>query len=275
MLYEIRRAIARKRVITLIALTLFFEIGVYVLLEYAKTTRFAKALIPLHPYMWMIGVLLPESLLIHFIAISISAGSMSEEYEQGTMDFLLTKPITRLKFVMGKFVGGYLLLIGIYAIMIILSLFFSFVFFGNQIYLNFLSEISIAVIFSALTFYSIAFLIGELVRRGNIAFLISSVILITSVILISVLTFLSFLTKSSQYLTISMYFPTWGSEALPFMIAQNVPGAYFLVEALMIFPIGEVGNLTDSILSILFYSSIAIFVAIYTFLHRDIPKRVF
>ncbi|MCY0859795.1 MAG: ABC transporter permease [Sulfolobaceae archaeon] len=274
-LYEIRRAIARKKVITLIIITFLFEIGTYVLLDYAKSTHTAaRFLSSIHEYVWLIGVLLPQSFLIHFIAISISAGSMAEEYEHGTMDFLLTKPITRLSFISGKFIGGYVLLTLMYGLMVIISLFLSFFYFGTQVYLNFLPELFGAVVFSALTFYSIAFLVGEIIRRGNIAFLVASVILVTSVALVDVLILLSTLTRNLSYLSISMYFPTWGAEEFPYSIAINIPGAYFLVEGLSLFG-GTPGSPLLSSLSIIAYSVVPIFISIYTFLHRDIPKRVF
>ncbi|WP_231136271.1 ABC transporter permease [Acidianus ambivalens] len=124
MIYEIKRAIARKKVITLIAITFLFEIGVYLSLAEFRTPRIEKLLSPIEDLLWLAGVLLPQSLLIHFISISISSGAMSEEYEQGTVDFFMTKPITRLSFLIGKFLGGYLLVMLIYLLMVALALIF-------------------------------------------------------------------------------------------------------------------------------------------------------
>ncbi|MCY0882659.1 MAG: ABC transporter permease subunit, partial [Acidianus infernus] len=123
--YEIKRAIARKKVITLIAITFLFEIGVYLSLAEFRTPRIEKLLSSIEDLLWLAGVLLPQSLLIHFISISISSGAMSEEYEQGTVDFFMTKPITRLSFLIGKFLGGYLLVTIIYLLMVALALIFS------------------------------------------------------------------------------------------------------------------------------------------------------
>lgn len=132
MVYEIKRAIARKKVITLVAITLLFEIGVYLSLAEFRTPRIEKLLSPIEDLLWLAGVLLPQSLLIHFISISISSGAMSEEYEQGTVDFFMTKPITRLSFLVGKFLGGYVLVILIYLLMVALALIFSFSFLENK-----------------------------------------------------------------------------------------------------------------------------------------------
>jgi ABC-2 type transport system permease protein len=273
MIYEIKRAIARKKVITLIAITFLFEIGVYLSLAEFRTPRIEKLLSPIEDLLWLAGVLLPQSLLIHFISISISSGAMSEEYEQGTVDFFMTKPITRLSFLIGKFLGGYLLVTLIYLLMVALALIFSFSFFGNQVELQYLPVVVLSILFSTLTFFSIGFMFGEIFRRSSLAFLVSSTILIGSIIIGAVLLFVAKLTSLYFLISIAISLPAWGSTELPYIIAQGIPQATIIVEALEIFPVVP-GTTIAAIAYILGYSSFAIIMAFISFLHRDIPKKV-
>nr|WP_216604135.1 ABC transporter permease [Acidianus sp. RZ1] len=268
-----KRAVARKKVLTLIIITLIFEIGVYVSIGEFKTPRVESLVRPIQDLLWLAGVLLPQSLLIHFIALSISSGSMSEEYEQGTVDFFLTKPITRMQFVVGKYVGGYILAVLIYSFMVILSLILSYLFFGKQVDLYYLPSIFLSVIFSILTFFSIGFMFGEVLRRSSIAFLVSSVVLIGSVIIGAVLIFVDRLTNVSTFIAIAQALPAWGGDELPFIVAQGVPGSGLIVEALEIFPTAQ-GTISMSVGYILVYSVVSTLLGFLSFAHRDIPKKV-
>ncbi|WP_420809445.1 ABC transporter permease [Acidianus sulfidivorans] len=272
-LYEIRRAIARKKVITLVAITFLFEIGIYLSLAEFRTPRVEELLKPIEDLIWLAGVLLPQSLLIHFISISISSGSMSEEYEQGTVDFFMTKPITRLQFLLGKFIGGYLLVSAIYGLMVLLALVFSESFFGYQAELNYLGIVVLSILFSTLTFFSIGFMFGEMLRRSSLAFLVSSTILIGSVIIGAVLLFVAKLTGLLFLIGIAISLPSWGATELPFLLAQAIPNASLIVQALEIFP-AVPGTTIAAIAYILGYSSISIAIGFLSYLHRDIPKKV-
>lgn len=271
--YEIKRAVARKKVITLIAITFLFEIGIYLALAEFRTPRVEQLLQPIQNLLWLAGVLLPQSLLLHFISISISSGAMSEEYEQGTVDFFLTKPIKRTQFVIGKFVGGYLLVAGIYALMVLLAIIFSYGFFGPQVELGYLPAVTFSILFSTLTFFSIGFMFGEMLRRSSLAFLISSTILIGSIIIGAVLLFVARLTSLFFLINIAISLPSWGATELPFLISQNIPNASLIVQALEIFPV--VPGTTDAAIAyIIGYSGVSIAVGFLSFLNRDIPKKV-
>ncbi len=271
--YEMKRAIARRKVVTLVLITLIFEVGIYGLLAYAGTSRAASLLDPFHPYLWLVGVLLPQSLLLHFIAISVSSGSMSEEYEQGTVDFFMTKPITRTSFVTGKYVGGFILVILIYFLMVGISLAGSFLIFGSQSYLSFLPPVVASVVVSAITFYSIAFMMGEILRKSSLAFLTSSTLLIGSILVSTILIFVATILKDPAYFGYAKYLPGWGAEELPFFVAQNIPNVTLLLNFLSIFPIGE-GTVEQALVSIFGYSSIPIAISYISFLRRDLPKKV-
>ncbi|EWG07613.1 MAG: ABC transporter permease [Candidatus Aramenus sulfurataquae] len=271
--YEIKRAVARKKVITIIGITLLFEVGVYVALSQVKTPRIETILGPISSLLWLVGVLLPQSLLLHFITISISSGALSEEYEQGTVDFFLTKPITRLQFLTGKYLGGFLLVTLVYAFMVFLSLMLSELLFGSQIDLGYLPALFLSVEFSSLTFFSIAFMIGEVLRRSSLAFLISSTVLIGSILIGTVLEFVSRLTGSSIFTSIAIALPAWGAVELPYIYAQGIPNASLIVQALEIFPAIS-GTEIEAIAYVVLYSGVSTVLAFVSFLNRDIPKRV-
>ncbi|ADX84881.1 ABC transporter permease [Saccharolobus islandicus] len=272
MLYEWRRAIARKKVIVLSIITFIFELGTYLAIYLAPSHSLKTLIIPLSPYLWALGVLLPQVLLIHFLAISIASGSMAEEYEQGTVDYFISKPITRLRFIMEKWLGSFSLLLIIYLFMVVLALILSSLLFGVQSELIVLPELFFSIIFSTLVFLNIAFAIGEILRRSNLSFTISGFILIASIIVSDVLIFVSVITHNSNYETISEYLPTWGSTELPFMLLQNSPLSA-IARGLNILP-SISNNVSLAIVSIVVYSLLPLVLSIINFLGRDISKKV-
>lgn len=272
MLYEWRRAVSRKKVIVLLVVSLLFEVSVYLAVYLVPSERVRVLLTPFYPYMWALGTLLPQSLLLHFLAISISSGSMSEEYEQGTIDFFLTKAITRLRFLVEKWLGSFSLLVFVYLMMVALSLAFSYGLFGSQLDVYMLPEVIASVVFSSIVFFNISFMIGEVFRRSSISFIISSSLLLGSILISDVLMFVSVLTKSTQYAIISEYLPSWGATQLPFIITSNTSFS-LLVQAVDISPILST-NVVWAIISIIIYSTISAILCIMSFLKRDIPKKI-
>src|SRR2546427_67707 len=116
--YEIKRALARRKVIAMVGFIALLDTVPYYILSTSGTTIIP---VQLYPYLWVAGVLAPFALFIQFVAILIAAGAMSEEYEAGTAELLLAKPVARTEFFVGKFLGGYLLL----AFLIVLNAFLS------------------------------------------------------------------------------------------------------------------------------------------------------
>src|SRR2546430_9559436 len=119
------------------------------------------------PFLCVVGVFLPQAFFLQFIALFISAGSMSEEYEQGTAEILLSKPVSRDEYFWGKFSGGLSLLALVVVLNAVLSVASSTFTFGPQLSLEILPSVVISQVFSALVFFSAAFMIGELVRRSS------------------------------------------------------------------------------------------------------------
>ena len=127
--YEIRRAIARKKVLALVAFTILLGTIPYYALSAAGATLIPNST---YPYIWVVGIFAVGPLFLNFTAILIAAGAMSEEYEQGTAELLLSKPVRRSDYFIGKFLGGYILFLSILTLNIFLSVTSAFTFFGIQ-----------------------------------------------------------------------------------------------------------------------------------------------
>jgi ABC-2 type transport system permease protein len=84
-LYEMRRAFARKKVLALVILTILIATVPYYLLKSANVPIFTPEQ---YSYLWVLGILIPNGFFIPFTALLIAAGSMAEEYEQGTAEIL-------------------------------------------------------------------------------------------------------------------------------------------------------------------------------------------
>src|SRR5579872_3446711 len=135
--YEIKRSIARRKIIALGFFTLLIGTAPYFLISYVGAGgRIMQVLRPYFGYLWVVGVFLPQSFFVPFTAILISGGAMSEEYEAGTAELLLSKPVTKSEYFLGKFLGGYLLIIFIIGLNMALSVVSATATFGPQLELN-------------------------------------------------------------------------------------------------------------------------------------------
>ena len=143
--YEIGRAIARKKVLALVAFTILLGTLPYYALSAAGTTLIPNSV---YPYIWVVGIFAVGPLFLNFTAILIAAGAMSEEYEQGTAELLLSKPVRRSDYFTGKFLGGYMLFLLILALNIFLSVASAFTFFGAQSNLYIIPGLFLAQAFS-------------------------------------------------------------------------------------------------------------------------------
>ena len=222
--YEWRRALAKKKVLALVILAVLFETLPFVLL-----TGVAPAFVTeeVKVTMWVFGALSGQSLFIQLVAMIIAGGSMAEEYEQGTADIMLSKPIKKDEYLAGKFLGGFLLLAFVEAIMVVLGIIFAFAFFGPQRDLLFVPLVFLAIFYSTLVFFSLAFMFGEVFRRSTLSILATFGILVVSSI---ASTFLSLLYQQSLmggapnqfYLDASRWFPTWSATSFPSLLISDL-----------------------------------------------------
>ena len=270
--YEIKRAIARRKVLVLIAFTVLLDILPYYALSSVGSSRIPALA---DPYIWVVGVFGLQPLFLNFTAILIAAGAMSEEYEQGTVELLLSKPVKRQDYFAGKFIGGYLLFLMILALNMVLSLGSAITFFGSQSGLGVLPGLYLVQALSSLLFYALAFMLGELVRRSSLAYIFASAAFFASFVISIYLDFIYQLTGSALYRTVQIYLPTSPANSLPVQYA--LPQLPDIVGTVLRFIGGGttvVPTISLSLLIIAAYTISSIAIAALYFQFADISRRV-
>jgi ABC-2 type transport system permease protein len=269
--YEIRRAVARKKVLALVALTILLDTAPYYALASSRTAIVPP---PLHPYLWIVGVFVPQAFFLQFIALLIAAGSMSEEYEQGTAEVLLSKPVSREEYFFGKYLGGYALLVAIVILNALLSITSATFVFGPQVQLEILPLTLVSQAFSALVFFSFAFMVGELMRRSSLSYILSSAVFFTSQILGIYLNLIFTLTGGDIYKIANLYLPTSPVDSLPLLLAEPS----FPSTVLTLFRFGGATPVETSVamsaVLITAYALGAVLVSLAYFRRADVAKRV-
>jgi ABC-2 type transport system permease protein len=269
--YEVRRAIARKKVLAVVALTILLDTVPYYALAGAGLSLIPA---PLHPYLWVVGVFVPQAFFLQFIALLIAAGSMSEEYEQGTAEVLLSKPVGRDEYLFGKYLGGYSLLVLVIILNVVLSVASATYVFGAQMGLEILPSVLLVQAFSGLVFFSLSFMIGELIRRSSLSYILSSAVFFTSQIVGIYLTIIYNLTGQETFRVASLYLPTSPVNSLPLLLAEpSLPGT---VQTLL--RLGGIGAVETSFwfsaLMVVVYSVSAVTIVAAYFARADVAKRI-
>ncbi len=268
--YEWRRALARKKIALLIIFTILIEVLPFVILT---TLPLPSFILEITGLMWFIGAITPHFFFLQFVALLIGSGSTAEEYEQGTADLILAKPLSKTSYLLGKFFGGLTLFAFVAFLTTFLAIIISTATFGAQLYLEYAPAIYLSLVFSTLVFFSIGFVTGETFRSPSLSYLVASSIFITSFIMVPFLTVANSLTGNTFYLDISRALPTWSVQNLPMIIAQEL----FLESGNLPFLLSSgpqvSGTLTEAVTGILIYSSIAISIAFIRFLKSDVTKR--
>jgi ABC-2 type transport system permease protein len=286
--YEIRRASARKKVLVLVVMTVL--VGVLPIVIIRSVGGLASPVVasnstsassggslltpPDYPYIWVIGIFLVQGFFLPFTALLIAAGSMSEEYEQGTAELLLSKPVTRNDYFAGKFIGGFILITAVILLNATLSVTTALFTFGNQAGLGVLPPVVLAQIYSALVFFSLAFMLGELFRRSTLSYITASATFLISEIAGTILRIVYTLTGDAFYQHINVYLPTTPVSSLPLQIGQpSLPaGAKYILSI-----IGTGATETSLALSvglIALYAVCATTIAVLYFNRVDVSKRV-
>jgi ABC-2 type transport system permease protein len=269
--YEIRRATARKKVLVLVVVTILISTIPVILIK-----SVGGSLLPPddYPYLWVFGIFVVQGFFLPFTALLIAAGSMSEEYEQGTAEVLLSKPVTRDEYFAGKFTGGFLLITGVILLNATLSVASATFTFGVQDALIVLPPVVLAQVYSALIFYSVAFMSGELVRRSSLSYIIASAVYFTSEIAGIVLRAIYTLTGNVLYLHINVYLPTTPVSSLPLQIGlPGLPsGAKDILQLIGSGPTET--SVAFSVGLIALYAFVAVAIARTYFNWVDVAKRV-
>jgi len=270
--YEVRRALARKKVLAMVAFIALLDTVPYYILS-TTGTSFIPA--ELFPYLWVAGVIAPFALFIQFVAILIAAGAMSEEYEAGTAELLLAKPVSRTEFFVGKFLGGYLLLASLILLNAVLSVIAATLTYGAQAGLETVPGIVLVEIYASTLFFTVAFMVGELVRRSSLAYILASALIVSSQIVGTYLSIAYGLTGKALYLTLHMYLPTTIAGSLPPQYAQPLlPGSTARLFQLILGPAGGTLPEASGALLVAIYFAVAASVALAYFKWADVARRV-
>jgi len=270
--YEVRRAMARKKVIAMVAFIVLLDTVPYYILSTTGTSFIPAGLFP---YLWVAGVIAPFALFIQFVAILIAAGAMSEEYEAGTAELLLAKPVSRTEFFVGKFLGGYLLLASLIVLNAGLSVLAASLTYGAQAGLETVPGIVLVELYASTLFFSVAFMVGELVRRSSLAYILASALIVSSQIVGTYLSIAYGLTGKAIYLTIHTYLPTTIAGSLPPQYAQPLlPGSTAKLFQLILGPSGGTPSEISGALMVAIYFAVAASVALTYFRWADVARRV-
>ncbi len=157
----------------------------------------------------------------------------------------------------------------------IVSLISAYLSFGPQADVGILPGAYFVNAYASLLFFSVAFMVGELLRRASLAYIFASALLFASTILGFYMDLIYTLTRNEFYATVQIYLPSSPVSSLPVQyISSNIPSvAQQLLSAL---PIG--GSVEPSILQSLFlilaYSTCATVILVFYFRYADVSRRV-
>ena len=272
--YEWRRALAKKKLFVLVILALALQVGLFVLFYYFFTnpppgfTIIGPSLEEVKAMMWLVGVLGPQGLFIPFISIVIAGWSMSEEYERGTADILLSKPITKMEYMTGKFLGGLSLLGFVIALITILGTTLAYGLFGPQESIQFVPVIYLVLLYSNLLFFSMTFMFSEVFRRTTLSIMAVIGIFVASAFIGGILSMMHLMTQEQLYLEISKWLPNWSVSNLPGFVASELitaPQSPFVSV-----PGGDI-QLAAAIIAV--YTIASILIAALKLVKSDVTKR--
>ncbi len=264
--YEWRRALAKKKILALIILAIAFQTLIMVVFSQFVGTMFLTN--EAMSFMWIFGVLQGQGLFVQLIAIITAGGSMSEEYEHGTADILLSKPITRGEYMSGKFLGGFSLLAMVEALTTFVGVVLSLWFFGAQSGLQFAPLMFLAIVYSSLIFFCLSFMFSEVFRGSTLAMLIAFGILIASSVISPILAMLYSMTGEHSYIYLSKGIPTWAATNFPSLLMSEL-----ITTPSTVLSAGDLEALYQAAMIIAVYAIIFIVIAAYRLLKSDVTKK--
>jgi len=264
--YEWRRALAKKKILVLIILAIAFQTLIMVVFSQFVGTMFLTN--EAMSFMWIFGVLQGQGLFVQLIAIITAGGSMSEEYEHGMADILLSKPITRGEYMSGKFLGGFSLLAMVEALTTFVGVVLSLWFFGAQSGLQFAPLMFLAIVYSSLIFFCLSFMFSEVFRGSTLAMLIAFGILIASSVISPILAMLYSMTGEHSYIYLSKGIPTWAATNFPSLLMSEL-----ITTPSTVLSAGDLEALYQAAMIIAVYAIIFIVIAAYRLLKSDVTKK--
>ena len=264
--YEWRRALAKKKILALMILTIAFQTLVMVVFSQLVVGVFF--MIESMSFMWILGVLVGQGLFVPLIAIIVAGGSMSEEYEHGTADILLSKPVTRVEYMSGKFLGGLSLLAMVEALITFVGVVLSLWFFGAQSGLQFAPLMFLAIVYSSLIFFCLSFMFSEVFRGSTLAMLAAFGVLIASNVISPFLAMLYSTTGQQSYIYLIKGIPTWAATNFPSLLMSEL-----ITTPSTVLSAGDIEALYQAAMIVAVYAIIFIVIAAYRLLKSDVTKK--
>ena len=275
--YEIKRSIARRKVVALAFFTVLIGTLPYFLVSYVGGGHgtLEQFLAPYFGYLWVVGVFLPQAFFVQFTGILIGGGAMSEEYESGTAELILSKPVTKAEYFLGKFLGGYILLAFIVLLNMVLAVISATMTFGQQLVLETLPTVLLAQVFVALLFFTIGFMFGEVVRRSSLSYIIASSIFFTSEAFGLALSVIYSITHTALYQQVQLYLPTSVVGSIPMLLEKaHLPSTVVTLLGFASFGSFVETSLQFSVALILVYFAAAFVVSFIFFEMSDVSRKV-
>jgi ABC-2 type transport system permease protein len=270
--YELRRVLAKKRALVLIAAVFLTEAGLYLVI-----TRLPSSLLgPASPYVWMLGVVAPTLGLLQVTSLMVGSTVFSDEYEAGTSDFWLTRPVSRTEYYIGKVLGGLALVLTIISAYTAFSVGIAWFAFGPQRRLDLLVTSLPASVVSALPFYAIGLAFGEVLRRGMMATVLSGLTFFGSYIFEGYANIVAAFSNDRALLELSRLLPTWGSTRITTdVLVQGLTGSGLPSAGIFGFLAGpsEGSSLPLMLLNVAAYTAIALLLTWLRLRTSDVTRR--
>jgi ABC-2 type transport system permease protein len=260
--YEWRRALAKKSVLALVILAVAIQTLVIVsIYDFSRSTGTTFSGVD-SGFIWILAVLGGGGLgfFVQLIAIIVAGGSMSEEYEHGTADILLSKPISRTEYLFGKLLGGFSLLAMVEALITFVGVVLSIGFFGAQSYVQFAPLMFLGIAYSSLIFFCLSFMFSEVFRGTTLAILLAFAVYIASSVISPILDFL--------YGTVARAVPTWAATSFPGLLMSELISASNTG-----LPAVDTEALYEAALIVAVYAVIFIIIAALRLLRSDVTKK--
>jgi ABC-2 type transport system permease protein len=147
--------------------------------------------------------------------------------------------------------------------------------FGPQTDLSTLPVIILVEVYSSALFFSVAFMLGELVRRSSLAYIVSSGLIVASQVIGTFLSVAYEFSGNALYSTIHTYLPTTIAGSLPTQYEEAyLPSVSGRIFGLILGPAQGVPSETTAALLVGVVLLVAASVALAYFNWADVSRRV-
>lgn len=212
--YEFTRAFKQKKYYAVIIVGLLFQI---LYLSIAKIYPEIESLPGFeHSHMAIQTVLFPTGFFTLIISLAVAFNSISGEFENGSAKLLFTKPLSKIEFYIGKFLGSF----GAVAVAILVWVaagLSGYVIYGSQTLLGNVPFVFLALIYAALPFLAIIAAVSAITKKSTVsAVIVLGIYFVQTMALIPILQYI-------YSIDIVKFLPNWGIENFPMTIAGINP----------------------------------------------------